>query len=111
MIDTEAKPEEVKEEPEPEEQNLKNPSRVLKAQEKVVAYKHDATVRYTPVLETRFAGFVVLSDLGAKPGEVELIMMMKSATWMHRTPTWCRIWTSRRRSNLIRLSKTRNECP
>lgn len=66
MIDTEVKKEEVKvENPEPEEQILKNPSRVLKAQEKVIAFKHDASVRYTPVLESRFAGFVVLSDLGA----------------------------------------------
>jgi len=79
MIDTEKKEEakeavkeEVKEPPEPDEQVLKNPSRVLKAQEKVIAFKHDNSVRYTPVLESRFAGFVVLSDLGAKPGEEEL---------------------------------------
>jgi hypothetical protein len=52
MIDTEAKKEEVKAVlPEPEEQILKNPSRVLKAQEKVIAFKHDASVRYTPVLD------------------------------------------------------------
>ena len=68
MVDTEAKKEEVKEEvkeePEPDEQVLKNPSRVIKTQERVIAYKHDGSVRYQPVLESRFAGFVVLSDLG-----------------------------------------------
>lgn len=38
----------------------------------MIAYKQDSTVRYTPVLETRFAGFVVLTDLGPKDSEKEL---------------------------------------
>ena len=70
MKEEEKKEEEKKPEPEPEEQILKNPSRVLKAQEKVIAYLHDATVKHSPVLESRFAGFVVLSDVGA-PAEGE----------------------------------------
>lgn len=83
MIETEKKDEDKKEEekkqdeakkpePEPDEQILKNPSRVLKAQEKVISYLHDASVKYSPVLESRFAGFVVLSDTGAPSEEQEL---------------------------------------
>lgn len=47
-------------EPEPDFLELNNPSRVLKAQEKKINYKSDN--RYTPVLDTRFSGFVVLKD-------------------------------------------------
>ena len=38
----------------------------------MIAYKHDASVKYSPVLESRFAGFVVLSDIGAPSSEQEL---------------------------------------
>lgn len=47
-------------EPEPEFQELKNPSRVLKAQEKKIKYSGDG--RWFPVLENRFSGFVVLRN-------------------------------------------------
>ena len=45
---------------EPEFQELRNPSRVLKAQEKKIQYKEKG--RWYPVLENRFSGFVVLRD-------------------------------------------------
>lgn len=47
-------------EPEPDFQELKNPTRVLKAQEKKIQYKEDR--RWYPVLEDRFSGFIVLRD-------------------------------------------------
>lgn len=46
--------------PEPDFQELRNPSRVLKAQEKKIKYKEDG--RWYPVLENRFSGFVVLRN-------------------------------------------------
>ncbi len=54
-------------EPEPDFQDLKNPSRVLKAQEKKINYKEDG--RWFPVLEDRFSGFIVLRD--QRPGSDE----------------------------------------
>jgi 26S proteasome regulatory subunit N2 len=45
---------------EPDSQELKNPSRVLKAQEKRIQYKQDG--RWYPMLDNRFSGFVVLRD-------------------------------------------------
>lgn len=45
---------------EPDFQELKNPSRVLKAQEKKIQYKGDG--RWYPVLDNRYSGFVVLID-------------------------------------------------
>lgn len=66
--------EEAKEEaaslPEPEVQELKNPSRVLKAQEKKIQYKADS--RWAPVLTERFSGFVVLRDNNPGSAEPEL---------------------------------------
>lgn len=66
--------EEAKEEaaslPEPEVQELKNPSRVLKAQEKKIQYKADR--RWAPVLTERFSGFVVLRDNNPGSAEPEL---------------------------------------
>jgi 26S proteasome regulatory subunit N2 len=55
--------------PEPEFQELKNPSRVLKAQEKKIQYKPDS--RWFPVLENRFSGFVVLRDQNPSSTEPE----------------------------------------
>lgn len=67
------KEEEKKEEEEPTEAVLKNPSRVVKEQEKSMQYLHEDTSRYYPILDTRFSGFVVLKDLdpSAKPAEGE----------------------------------------
>jgi len=50
---------EVKEE-EPEFQTLMNPSRVVKAQEKVICFDKSNNPRYAPVLSKRYAGFVIL---------------------------------------------------
>ena len=50
----------VEEVVEPDFQELKNPSRVLKAQEKKIKYKTEG--RWYPVLENRYSGFVVLRD-------------------------------------------------
>lgn len=55
--------EEKKEEEEPDFQELKNPSRVLKDQEKKITYSDEC--RYKPVLETRFGGFVILREINA----------------------------------------------
>lgn len=55
--------EEKKEADEPTEAILKNPSRVVKEQEKSMQYLKDETSRYYPILDTRFSGFVVLQDL------------------------------------------------
>lgn len=65
MTDEEKKKKEEEEkkiaaEAEPDTQDLKNPSRILKAQEKKIKYKEDG--KYYPVVDTRFAGFVVLRD-------------------------------------------------
>lgn len=46
--------------PEPDFLELRNPTRVLKAQEKKIEYKGEG--RWYPVLENRFSGFVVLRD-------------------------------------------------
>ncbi len=60
-----------KEQPEPESLVLSNPCRVLKAQELKIVYDQTEN-RYSPVLETRFSGFVVLRDVReAREGEVE----------------------------------------
>lgn len=62
--------EEKKEEEEPDFQELKNPSRVLKDQEKKIIYSDEG--RYKPVLETRFGGFVILREINpSKDGEAE----------------------------------------
>lgn len=62
MTDEEAKKKEEEQkkaaEPEPDSQELRNPSRVLRAQEKKIKYKDDGS--YYPVLDTRFSGFIVL---------------------------------------------------
>jgi len=55
--------EKKKEEDEPDFQELKNPSRVLKAQETKIVYSDEG--RYKPVLETRFGGFVILREINA----------------------------------------------
>ena len=60
MQDQEEKKEEEKKE-EPLFQELKNPSRVLKAQEKTISYKEDGT--FMPILTTRFGGMVILREL------------------------------------------------
>jgi len=57
----EKKEEEKKEEVEPDFQELKNPSRVVKEQEKKISYLTEA--RYHPVLQTRYAGFVILKEV------------------------------------------------
>lgn len=57
-------------EPEPEFQELRNPSRVLKAQEKKINYREDG--RWYPVLENRFSGFVVLRNQQPDNQEPEL---------------------------------------
>jgi lipopolysaccharide export LptBFGC system permease protein LptF len=48
-------------EPEPEFQELKNPTRVLKQQETKISYQSEC--RYMPVLSTRFGGFVILKEV------------------------------------------------
>ena len=55
--------EEKKEDPvvEPDFQELNNPSRVLKQQETKISYSNE--VRYKPVLETRFGGFLILKEI------------------------------------------------
>ena len=60
MADEEKKREEEVPKEEPESQELKNPSRVLKAQEQKIQYKADG--RWYPVLDNRYSGFVVLID-------------------------------------------------
>jgi 26S proteasome regulatory subunit N2 len=64
--ETKAKEPEV----EPEFQELRNPSRVLKAQEKKIQFKADG--RWYPVLDERFSGFVVLFDQAPETAEAEL---------------------------------------
>ena len=49
-------------EPEPEFQELKNPSRVVKAQEKKITFVREGA--YLPVVEERFGGFVLLKKVG-----------------------------------------------
>lgn len=57
-------------EPEEDFQELKNPTRVLKQQETKISYSND--VRYKPVLETRFGGFVILKEINQpKEGDDE----------------------------------------
>ena len=60
--ETKKKEEEVKKvvEVEPDRQELKNPSRVVKAQEKKITFKEED--RWFPVLDNRFGGFIVLKD-------------------------------------------------
>lgn len=68
MADEEKKAEDAKaeeekkkeEEPEPDFQELKNPTRVLKQQEATIQYPADG--RYAPVLASRFGGFVILKE-------------------------------------------------
>lgn len=72
MVDEEKKKEEEKaKEPEiePDFQELKNPSRVLKAQEKKIEYKADG--RWYPVLDERYSGFVILIDQNPDSTEAE----------------------------------------
>lgn len=64
----EEKEKEKEAEPEQDFQELKNPSRVLKQQETKISYSDD--VRYKPVLETRFGGFVILREINP-PAEGE----------------------------------------
>ena len=61
------KEEEKKDEPEPDFQELRNPSRILKQQETVITYPAEG--RYIPVLDSRFGGFVVLRE--QNPSEEE----------------------------------------
>uniref|UniRef100_A0A7S4R0V7 26S proteasome regulatory subunit RPN2 C-terminal domain-containing protein n=1 Tax=Alexandrium monilatum TaxID=311494 RepID=A0A7S4R0V7_9DINO len=61
-----------KEEPEPTEEILHNPCRVLKAQIQYISFPKEINgqpVRYTPLLEDRRVGFMLLQDL--KPEEPE----------------------------------------
>merc|ERR1719263_593216 len=58
--DKEKKEEDKKDEPEPDFQELKNPSRILKKQEEKITYPAEG--RYIPILESRFGGFVVLRE-------------------------------------------------
>lgn len=63
--DEEKKNEEEKKdekEEEPEFQELMNPSRVVKAQEKVIVFDKQENPRYMPVLSKRFGGFVILKQ-------------------------------------------------
>ena len=73
MADGEAKKdkeEEKKVQEEPEFQELRNPTRVVKQQETKVSYSSEG--RYKPVLETRFGGFVILKEINPLgEGEVE----------------------------------------
>jgi hypothetical protein len=50
-----------KDKDEPEFQELKNPSRVVKQQESVIKYPDQA--KYMPVLSTRYGGFVILREV------------------------------------------------
>ena len=63
--------EEVKVEEEPDFAELKNPSRVVKGQEKFLSYKALDTdeTRYAPVLMTRYSGFVILTESSKAPAE------------------------------------------
>ena len=56
-------------EPEPEFQELKNPSIVLKSQDKKIKYKEDC--RWYPVLENRFSGFIVVRNQNPESQEPE----------------------------------------
>ena len=58
------------EEVEPDFQELKNPSRVLKDQEKNITYSDES--RYKPVLETRFGGFVILREINPVGPDAEV---------------------------------------
>lgn len=71
-VDEEGKKEEEKKaEEEPTEAILKNPSRVVKEQEKSMQYLREDTSRYYPILDTRFSGFVVLKDLEPSAAQPE----------------------------------------
>merc|ERR1712060_461097 len=64
--------EKKKEEPEPTEETLNNPCRVLKGQVQFISFPKEiegAPVRYTPLLETRRVGFLLLNDM--RPEEPE----------------------------------------
>jgi 26S proteasome regulatory subunit N2 len=63
----EDKKEEVKNEPEPCFEDKKNPSRVLRDQEKFISFLDDQ--RYKPLLENRHGGFIILED--SRPEETE----------------------------------------
>merc|ERR1712137_99947 len=61
-----------KEEPEPSEEILNNPCRVLKGQAQHISFPKEidgAPVRYTPLLENRRVGFLLLND--QRPEEPE----------------------------------------
>jgi len=61
MIDTtEKKEEEKKPEPEPLTQELSNPSRVMRGQERHISYDKPDNPKWQPVLKKRFAGFIML---------------------------------------------------
>ena len=59
--------EEKKNEPEPDFEVRKNPSRIIRDQERFIAFTDDQ--RYRPILQKRHGGFIVLEDL--KEGEPE----------------------------------------
>merc|ERR1712217_584811 len=64
--------EKKKEEPEPTEEILNNPCRVLKGQAQHISFPKDidgASVRYRPLLENRRVGFLLLND--QRPEEPE----------------------------------------
>jgi len=54
---------------EPTSEELSNPSRVLKAQEKKIIYLAEEGQKYEPVLKSRFGGFVVLRTIGDPPAD------------------------------------------
>lgn len=72
----EEKKEEKKEEPEPTEEILSNPCRVLKGQVQYISFPKEIDgqpVRYTPLLESRKQGFLLLRDL--RPEEPEDLVL------------------------------------
>ena len=59
--------EEKKNEPEPDFETRKNPSRIIRDQERFIAFADDQ--RYKPILQKRHGGFIILED--SKEGEAE----------------------------------------
>jgi 26S proteasome regulatory subunit N2 len=72
---TEEKEKEEKKEPEPTEEILQNPCRVLPAQKQYISFPKEIegkAVRYTPLIEHRHVGFLLLRD--ARPEEAEELL-------------------------------------
>merc|ERR1712160_77192 len=101
-----------KEEPEPEFQVLQNPSRVVKAQEKVIKFEHGKidNPHYSPVLSDRYAGFVILKKWPT--GSVRKTRRRKCSTMTKRrtkqcpTPNHSQTWTYPRLSSSMPPTKT-----